>query len=303
MAYKLPIIPDDKIAFYRKRLIREVSNLFKWEGLPDEIPADYLERTLINNGRIMFFNDEKVYGYMALECAIHGYNLYKHPTRVRAIAPNDQGLPFNFERTVVHKYDANIDINKSCVLINNMYGGESLKEIIEHYSYRLALVQQAYDTNAVWQNMPVLFTVDDNTVKLSLEKLFSDIFSGVPWVIVDKQLLGKENGTQADPITIPYILDKLADAKNVLYNEFKSTIGIDNMAVDKKERLIVGEVESNKQATETCLEIMLSQREIACFEIKKVFGLDVTVEVNGAGGEDIGRSDNGVEELDGDGEL
>ena len=301
MAYKLPTIPDDKIHFYRKKLTREVSNLFKWENLPNEIPDDYLENVLITAGSAMFFYDRNAYGYMVLECGTSGFNIYRQPTTAYAVAPNDENLPINYNKTIVYNYNEELEIDDTCVLINNMYQGESLRDIIEHYAYRLALIQQAFDTNAIWQNIPVVFTVDDQTVKLSLEKFFGDIFTGQPWVIVDKQLLGKENGTQADPITIPYILDKLADAKNVIYNEFKATLGIDNIEVDKKERLIVGEMDSNKQHTKTCLDIMLSQREKACKELNRVFGLNVSIIV--AGGDESGTSDDGVATLDGYGEL
>lgn len=306
VAYDLPVLPDNKVMFYKKKLVREVSNLFKWEGLPDEIPYDYLEKTLISQGMAMFFYDENAYGYMALRCGKRGHNLYDQPTTAFAVAPNDQLLKTNYTRTIVHRYDEDIGKDKACVLINNMYMGEGLNEIIDHYAYRLALVQQAFDTNAIWQNVPVIMTVDNANMKLSVDKLFADIFKGKPWVLVDNQLLGKENGTQADPITVPFLLDKLYDAKNEIYNEFKATIGIDHVAVDKKERLIVGEVESNEQSTETCLEIMLSQRRIACEEINKVFGLNISVKVNGdydLGGEDSGTGDNGVEELVGDEEL
>ncbi len=305
MSYRLPTIPDDKINFYREKLFREVSNLFIWENIPNEIPTDYLERTLVRHGRAMFFYDDSAYGYMALRAGIRGFNIYEQPTHAFAVAPNDQSLPSNYERTIVHNYDEEIGKENSCVLINNMYGGESLWKIVDHYAYRLALIQQAFDTNALWQNIPVLISVSDDNVRLSLEKMFSDIFTGKPWIVLDKVLTLKE-AMQADPITVDFLLDKLYDVKNEVYNEFKQTIGIDASAVEKRERVLVDEVTSNEQITETCLEIMLKQRKIACEEIKKVFGLNITVDYIGSkekeeqatddepleGGADDGSSDD-----------
>ena len=292
LAYGLPSIPDNKLQFYRDKLFREVSNLFEWEGLPAEIPTDYLERALIGQGRVMFFYDSNAYGYMALQCGVRGFNLYNQPTEAFAVSPNDSALPMDFKRTIIHKYDENIDLDSACVLINNMYNGESLNHIIEHYAYRMALVQQAFDTNCIWQNIPVIVGTNDNNIKLTIEKLFSDIMSGKPWVLVDKMLMN-DNKIQAEPIAVPFLLDQLYDVKNEIYNEFRMTIGIDAPGADKKERLLVDEVNSNRQITETCLEIMLSQRKIACEEIKKVFGLDVNVKVRG--GEKYGPSYNGIE--------
>lgn len=294
---KLPVVPEDKVSFYRRKLIREVSNLFKWEGLPEEIPVDYLEQTLIKSGRVMFFYDERAYGYMALEGNVRGFNLYNQPTQAYSVCANDIGIPTNYSRTIMHKYDNDIPKDDACVLINNMYNGESLQEIIDHYAYRLALVQQAFDTNALWQNIPVIFSTDNNETKISIDKLFEDIMTGKPWIVVDKTLLAKENGLQTEAVEVPFLLDKLYDSKNEIYNEFKMTIGLNTSGADKKERLLVDEVNSNKESTETCLEIMLSQRKIACEEINRVFGLNVTVgegftEEEEGEGEEVG--DNGA---------
>ncbi len=299
MARGLPSIPDDKLKFYRDKLLREVSNLFIWDGLPNEIPVDYMERALITQGRVMFFNDDNAYGYMALQCGVRGFNLYNQPTTAFAVAPNDQGKQTNYSRTIIHKYDEKVE--DGCVLINNMYNGESLNTIIDHYAYRMALVQQAFDTNTLWQNIPVIFATNDSNTKLSIEKMFSDIMTGKPWIIVDNALIAKEGGVQADPIEVPFLLDKLYDVKNEIYDEFRMTIGIDSVGVDKKERLLVDEVLSNEQITETCLEIMLGQRKIACEEIKAVFNIDVSVEVRG--GNNNGTGDHGTSSRFDDEEL
>ena len=280
MARKLPTIADDKFMFFKSKLLREVSNLFIWSNLPDEIPKDYLERSLIQHGRVMFFPDDNL-GYMALVCSTQGYNIYGKPVLAIATTPNTEGQETYHQRTILHEYTELIDPNQSCVLIDNMYDGESLQSILDHYAQRLALIQQAFDTNALWQNMPPLYSVPDSSTKLSIEKLFSDIMSGQPWVVVDDQL--KAIGTQSvvgTLIEMPFLLDKLHDAMNEVYGTFKSTVGIDTAGADKKERLIVDEVNANNQATQTCLSVMLSQREKACDLINRVYNLNISVSVN-----------------------
>ena len=278
MARDLPTIPDYKLKFYRDKLWREVNNLFVWENMPEEIPLDYLENILVREGRALFLYDEMGYGYMALKTMVEGYNIYNQPTKARCTVPNDEGKKQDYNRTIVHKYDDEITEDKAGVLINNMYNGEPLFEIVNHYAYRLSLVQNAFDTNAVWQNKPVTWSVDDNTIKLSIEKWFDSIFTGKPLVIMDKTLMGGENEVIGNVTDVPYLLDKLMDAKREIYNEFKETIGLNSPGPDKKERLIVAEVTSNDEIKSTCLEIMLGQRKIACDEINKVFGLNVSVE-------------------------
>ena len=306
MARDLPTLADDKIEFYRRKLWREVSNLFKWTGLPDEIPVDYLERILVRKGMALFFYDEKAYGNMALECAIKGYNMYRQPTTAYCTAPNDQGKQSYYERIIAHKYDDKVAKNQAGVLINNMYNHESLYEIVEHYAYRLTLVQNAFDTNALWQNIPVTWSVNDPNMKLSIETWFSDIFSGKPLIMMDKTLISDGNEIIGNVTEVPFLLDKLMDAKNEIYNEFKATIGLNAPGADKKERLVVAEATSNDESKETCLNIMLSQRKIAAEEINSVFGLNVTVDLAYTENEEVnedGQSDSGAEDLAGNNEL
>ncbi len=292
MARDFPTIPDDKVIYFKDKLIREVTNLFEWEGLPEGIPVDYLERSLILKGRVMFFYEPKAYGYMALESQIRGVNLYNKPTEAFSVAPNDEGMATTFTRKILYGHHDLVEKEEGAVLINNMYGGESLRGIIDHHAYRLALVQLAFDTNALWQNKPVTFSTPTEKTRLSIEKFFTNIIEGKPWTIVDNTLLTKESGVISEVIDVPFLLDKLYDAKNEIYAEFRHTVGIDTPGIDKKERVLVDEVKSNEQSIETCLQIMLSQREIACEQINKHFGLNVSVKVRGE--KENGNSNNGT---------
>jgi hypothetical protein len=306
MAYTLPTIPDDKIQFYRNKLWREVTNLFEWKGMPEEVPLDYLENVLVRKGMAAFFYDEKVYGHMVAEPTIVGYNMYKQPVDLYCVTPNTVGTPTRYDRKILHKYDELIPKEKAAVLINNMYRREPLWEIIEHFAKRLTMIQQAIDTNTLWQNIPVIFSAADDSMKLSIEKFFADIYTGQPWVMVDRMLLQDGNQVLANVAEVPFLLDKLMDAKNETYNEFKATIGLNAPGADKKERLVVAEATSNEESKETCLNIMLSQRKIACEEINKVFGLKVSVDFISQGelleeeGMEDGQSDDGAQEGAGD---
>ncbi|NCC80422.1 MAG: hypothetical protein EOM07_12570 [Clostridia bacterium] len=211
---------------------------------------------------------------------------------------------------MVHKYDEEIGTDQAAVLINNMYNGEPLTEIIEHYAYRLSLIQNAFDTNAVWQNKPVTWSVADDKMKLTIEKWFDDIFTGKPMIVMDKTLIKGENEVIGNVTDVPFLLDVLMDAKNEVYNEFKATIGLNAPGADKKERLVVAEATSNDESKDTCLQIMLGQREIACEEINKVFGLNVSVKFaaeeneeemmedgSGDDGAEDGSSDDGLQSV------
>jgi len=297
---------EDIENFYYNKLMRELSQLFKWENLPSEIPYDYMEKALIHSGRVMYFYDNDM-GFMTLSCSTMGVNVYGKPIHARSIkATTDPGIQLkDFQRKIIHRYDEIIGKEKACVVIENMYDGVPMVEIVSFYAKRLANLQRAFDTNSLWQNLPPIFTALNDDMKLSINKLFSQILSGKPWTIVDKEMLMGGKGIPVQYIDIKSKLAELYDAMNEVYNSFKETVGLDSPGADKKERLITDEVNSNNQSIQTCLQIMLTCRQVACEEINQVFGANVSVDVRrpeiseeeaDKGGEENGIFDDRIEE-------
>jgi len=306
----MPTIPDNKVEFYREQLYRELSHMFEWHNLPPTIPRDYLERNLIRNGHVMFYYDENI-GMDILRAEVTGMNRHDQPVTARSTVHSTVETLAQVERSIKRLTDsANIieefDKNKDAVLISNMAHGQNCSIIVDHFAERLALVQQAFDTNLLWQNMPYIFLADGNEMKLSFEKMFSNIFDGKPTVIADKQMFmyNKAEERAGVPTDVKYIGKELMDTRNELMMKFRETVGIDTAGVDKAERLLTGEIESNEQHTQTVLKIMLEQRQIACENINAFFDTDITVNVVGADlleeqqeeGEEDGTGDGGVEE-------
>ena len=75
-----------------------------------------------------------------------------------------------------------------------------------------------------------------------------------------------------------FLLDKLQDHKNSLMNELLTFLGINNNNTDKKERLLVDEVNANNEFILVNIEHMYEERKLACELINEKFGLNITVE-------------------------
>lgn len=306
----VPTIQDDKVKFYREQLYRELAHMFEWTGLPATIPHDYLERTLVRHGHVMFYYDEKI-GMDILRAEVLGLNRHDQPVTARSNVQSTIELLDQVERNIKRLTDSDsaiedFDKNKDAVLISNMEYGASCKTIVDYFAERLALVQQAFDTNLLWQNIPYIFQVDNNDMKLSIEKLFSDIFNGKPFTIVDKHLLASNQDRTGVPTDIEFIGKELMDTRNEIMMKFHETVGITTVGVDKAERVNTLEATSNAQHTKTVLQIMLEQRRIACDNINAFFGTNISVDVVGSefmhqaeypGGEEHGTGDSGIEEF------
>lgn len=306
---KVPTIPDDKILYYREQLYRELSHIFQWEGLPSTVPQDYLERNLVRHGYVLFYEDENI-GHDILRCEVMGYNRHELPVMARTYTPNTID-----ERTQITRYIKRLADHKDIiemfdpttdgVLIQNMEYGQNASMIVDYFAQRLALTQQAFDTNLMWANVPYIFQTSTDETRLSIEKMFTEIFTGVPFIITDKSLFTDNKDRAGLPTDIKFIGKELMDVQNEIMMKFRETVGFTTAGVDKAERVNTLEIKSNDQHTQTVVQIMLQQRELACESINAFFGTSISVGINSSyvpdyedEGEDNenGSSDGGIEE-------
>jgi hypothetical protein len=307
---KVPTIPDDKIYFFKEQLYRELSHMFEWTGLPTSIPADYIEDNLMRYGYVLFYEDENI-GLDALRCEVWGYNRHGLPVQARTFTPNTIGEKTTITRNLRRLSDGQtvqdmFNPSTDGVLIMNMWDsriskGTHMGLIVNHYAERLALAQQAFDTNLMWANIPYIFQTSTDETRLSIEKMFASIFTGEPFIITDKSLFTDNKDRAGLPTDINFIGKDLLDVQNEIMMRFRQTVGFNTAGVDKAERVNTLEVTSNDQHTKTVLQIMLQQRQIACESINAFFGTNISVDVfaaddleEGTGGGVGGTGDSGT---------
>lgn len=297
-----PTIPDDKLHYFREQLLREMSHMFKWENLPQTVPHDYLERSLIRHGYVLFYEDENI-GLDVLIAEPHGYNRHNQPVTARTFTPTtNQEVRTQITRNIKRLTDSenaveNFNPTSDGVLINNMEYGKSAWDIVNHFAYRLALTQQAFDTNLMWANVPYIFQTGNEDTRLSIERMFKEIFTGKPFIIADNEMFKDNQDRTGVPSGIQYIGDVLLDTHNEIMMRFRQTIGIDTAGVDKAERTNTLEIMSNTQHTKTVLEIMKEQRDIACENINAFFDTNISVTI--VGEDEVEQAQEDQEELEG----
>lgn len=111
--------------------------------------------------------------------------------------------------------------------------------------------------------------------------MFGAIFEGKPFIIADKELFVDNKDRTGVPTGIKFIGKELTDTLNELKMGFKQTVGFDTAGVEKAERVLQGEIDSNKQHTQSVVQIMLSQRLKACEAINAFFGTTLSVNLVG----------------------
>jgi hypothetical protein len=97
----------------------------------------------------------------------------------------------------------------------------------------------------------------------------------IPAIFADKGL--NLDAIQAFQTGVKFMGNELMDYSQSVENKLLTFLGVNNPAVDKKERLITDEVNSNDQLIDSFAQLQLEARKRACEEINKMFGLQVSV--------------------------
>ena len=74
----------------------------------------------------------------------------------------------------------------------------------------------------------------------------------------------------------PFVADKIMEYKKEIWNEALTYLGINNVEINKKERLITDEASSNNELINLNLQSFLAPRQEACRQFNEKFGLTGT---------------------------
>lgn len=246
--------------YYYNRLTELAISMFEWKNLPESVDPRFLELTLFSDGMCIFFRDE-VMGELALQTMIGGnLSVYRIPKIRRAYATNG--------------YNKKLDENDSVIIFNNMIHTNSIRDI-EMFAQRLYNIDRTIDVNINAQKTPILITCNENE-RLTMKNIYKEFDGNSPVIYANKGFDPKSvNVLKTDA---PLVADKLYQLKTQIWNEALTYLGISNINVQKKERLLQDEVTRNLGGTIASRYPRLEARKQACQQINKMFNLDIDVD-------------------------
>lgn len=245
---------------YLNRLTELAISMFEWKNLPDTVDARYLELHLFETGCMVYFKDE-VIGDLCLDCIVNGrLDVYGNPLLRRAYSGYN-----NYQKLL--KY------NNSVIIWNNYLHSNSILDV-EMFARRLYNIDRIIDINANAQKTPVL-VVGNEKQRLTLLNLYKEYDGNAPFIFGDKNL--DINALKALSTNAPYVCDKLYQLKTQIWNEALTYLGISNINIQKKERLITDEVTRNQGGTIASRYSRLESRRQAVEKINNMFGTNIEV--------------------------
>ena len=245
---------------YLNRLTELAISMFEWKNLPPTVDPRYLELRLFETGCVVYFNDD-VIGNLCLDCIVNGrLDVYGNPILRRAYSG-------------YNNYQKLLKESNSVIIWNNYLHTNSVLDI-QMFAKRLYNLDRIIDVNANAQKTPVLVQGTEKQ-RLTLLNLYKEFDGNAPFIFGDKNL--DLNSLKAISTNAPYVCDKIYTLKTQIWNEALTYLGISNINIQKKERLITDEVTRNQGGTIASRYSRLESRREAAKKINAMFGTNIEV--------------------------
>lgn len=273
-------------------------NRFKWEGLPETCNARMLECALQMNGTALLARVDG--SFLTLISTPDGsLNVYGEPVGAYGYGLN--GFNKHFNLYVEGSENEPRPINEQTEEINAvLFKDNELFYPFANYlrlgAERLTDVQRSIDVVVRMLKAPALIKTQERDVQ-SIKKILEDFDINTPYILgIDdspyNQLEVLDTGVKAENLKVLY--EYLTD----LQGQMNELIGINsNPQNDKKERLLVDEINANDDSTAYTIDARLKQRKKDAEIASKFFGLNIEVSLN----DDYNKEEEPEEETKEDG--
>lgn len=243
--------------FFWRSLYQRLSSKFKWK-VPNHWEQEMFEFLLYAYGFVGIFDTNKYatsakdrFGIIPAQATLSGIGVQMQPTLIRTANPYFT-MP---ESEVIYK-------GAGLIRLTGDYRG--ILDIVDFYAERLAVLWSSIDQSIINSRFAYIVSANSTAAAATLKAIFDDRNSGKPLIVYDKDKLKSKKAVDSQTAPLEslepfevldlkvganYITDKLLADYRRIVSQFDNEIGIPNNPVDKAERLISNEVESNSVET------------------------------------------------------
>lgn len=270
---------------YIAYMLMRTQSMFKWDGLPETIPARMLELYLQTNGNACFYKyNDNLYVFFGGRGGEP--DVYYMPTIYTIANP---ALKLSVQ--------ANIDID--CIVMPNdsLYFG--LLPLFDRYATAMVETELSIDIAKVNARIIDLISAGDDRTRASAEKYLEDVRAGKLGVISSNEFL---DGIKSTPYggtgnqTITDLIELMQYEKASCFNE----LGLNANYNMKRESLNSSESQLNNDALLPLVDDMLNCRKIFAEKVNNMFGTNITVEFNSSWKDNVEEIDASLQAITGE---
>lgn len=253
--------------YFTKYLLQKAMSVFEWD-LPETWNKDYFLYVLYCWGYVAVINTDK-FGVIPQGCGLKGYDVFYAPTHAVIANPLLSGI-------------LEPRIGTQCELLKLQPDFSGILDLVGHYAEQMALTSQSVSVNLLNSKLSYVFTAKTKALAESLKKMYDQIASGEPAVVIDSRLKNAADGEETwkafeQNVGGNYIVTNLLADLRKIEAMFDTEIGIPNANTDKRERLIQDEVNANNIETFSKCAMWLENLQDACKRVNDMFGLSISV--------------------------
>lgn len=254
--------------YYVDYLYEKLIKIFKYENLPDTIPRDALENYILSNGYggVTRTKVGKTDMLIAVPCTKYGVGLYPmYEPLAQYCTPLVQGT--------------NLVIGEDIVVIKNNSYQISCDTIVKRYARQLADFDATINILTSNSRIAVLPSFDNEDSAESYKAVMVANRLGQIDTVLDKSFIQKGSFTPFSNTSNTAKINDVVSARNEILRTFLNEIGITS-ANDKRERMVVDEVNVNSQMLLFNVSDMLECRQKGVEQINSLYGTNISVDLS-----------------------
>ena len=251
--------------YYKNFLFEKLIKIFKYENLPPTIPQEALEDYILHFG-FAGITDNKKYGLVAVPATKYGVGLYpRYEPLAQYCTPLMEGR--------------NLIIGKDIVIVKNNTYQLSCIPLVERYARQLADADSSITIALENSRINLIPNFDDEESAESYKAYMIANRLGQVDAVMDSSFMQKGNFVDYQKNNQSTLGLSLVETRNEILRSFLLEIGI-TVASDKKERMVVDEVNVNSQLLMFNLHDMLDARKQAMDMVNQIYGTNITVDLS-----------------------
>ena len=258
-------------------MLARLQKMFKYEGLPDSIPRQYLENYLLVNGHCVIArdlrhpDDQSIYAFVG--AAGGEPDIYYRPTRYMVANPSLQTSNQYYISTTDPNHEPN------AVLVRNDTMWQGLYPMMARYAALISENLLTIRTADVMLRVLALITAPDDSSRLAADQFLKDITEGHLASIAENRFLDGIR-MQNPPSNNGSYLTQFIELHQYLVGSFYNEVGLNANYNMKREALSESETGLNDDSLMPLCEDMLRCRQEDMDRVNAMFGTSIRVSLD-----------------------